>query len=148
MLQGNPQYWNGYRNFYGIALDENNTVFVLSRVVNGSTCGGGGGNNSMTLLRFSDSGNCLGQTGMGAFFEVKNFTCQQGKIVYTGDFKPSGSQVINLRMDVSDTLGNIINSIIITHQATVGCPPGIFDVASHTVLSNGDVIIIGDVSLG
>lgn len=136
VLEGNPQNWNGYRNFYGISLDESDNVFAVSRVAI-----------SVSLVRFSSLGTYIGQTDMGSFFEVKNFSCQGGTIVFTGDFRPSGSQAINLRMVVSDTLGNVQNSFVIAHQTTVGCSPTVFNIASHTVLSNGSVVIVGDVSL-
>ncbi len=146
VLQGNPQYWNSFRNFYGIALDENNTLFVLSRVVNGTSCAGFGNNSQAVLMRFSSTGNCIGQTFMGNFFEVKNFTCKDGKIVFTGDYRPPSSQAVNMRMIVCDTIGNVQNTFDVNHQTTVGCGPTKFNIASHTVLENGDVVIAGDVT--
>lgn len=151
VLEGNPQNWCGYRNFYGISLDESDNVFAVSRVVtgvlaNGIQCFGLSGGPSVSLVRFSSLGSCIGQTDMGSFFEVKNFSCQGGTIVFTGDFRSPGSQAVNLRMVVSDTLGNIQNSFVIAHQATVGCGSAVFNIASHTVLSNGNVVIVGDVT--
>lgn len=152
-------FWTGFRSNYGITIDDNNSIYILSRGVNAipNTWVQSQIDNKFRVLKFDNSGNFFGQKVFNNFFEVNHFSYQNGKIVYSGDFVSNSSNGVNIEgfqlystymggvndgddlcMVVSDTLGIVENAFVVG-----GGQGRMFTTDSHTILPNGDVVIVG-----